>query len=154
MLVHLAITPQQPLLGLCRCTQFIDQSLQHGSATADRMMPVNFAEHDVSRKDHHLGRSLALDRDTNIAARRPHAHTAQQSSLIKIATVRYASMQAVTLQVVEFVDVDRAAEQTAYQRQPTDEAPRSVPGWGAIKSATTRGSIRQSDSIAWRSDRW
>ena len=50
------VDPRRNLLA----TDFKDGSLQHGCSASDRMVPIDFAKHDVPGKDHHLSRCTSL----------------------------------------------------------------------------------------------
>ena len=92
-----------------------ESPLQHGRGAAHGVVPVDFAEHHVPGKHHHLGGRAALVGDRQAVARFVDAQAADQPLLVEVPAVGDARMQAVAHEVVHLVDVDGAGEHAGEQ---------------------------------------
>ena len=72
------------------------------------MVPIDLGEHDIAGKHHHFRSGFRLLIQSDRFPIRINAETAHQSLTIEITTIGNASMQAITVEVVEFVDIDRS----------------------------------------------
>ena len=88
----------------------IEGSLQHRGRGTNRVVPVDFAEHDVPGKDHHLGGRAPFVGNRQTVAGLVQTQAADQALLIEVLAVGNAGMKAVAKQVIHFVDVDRSRQ--------------------------------------------
>src|SRR5215212_8171581 len=74
------------------------------------MMPIDLAEHDIAGEDHHLGCGFSFVGDRQSIADFVETKAADQPRAVEVLAVGNARVQAVTHQVIDFVDVNRAGE--------------------------------------------
>ena len=83
---------------------------EHARRRTNRVVPVDFAEHHVPGKDHHLRRRFAFACDRQPRPRLVQAQTANQPQRVKVSAVRNTGVQAVPRQVIHLVDIDRSGK--------------------------------------------
>lgn len=86
----------------------IDGALEHDGCRTGGVMPINFAEHDVTGENHQLGGGFSLRRDRDPVAAFVEANAPDKPLDVVIFAVRDARRAAVAEKVIDLVDVDRA----------------------------------------------
>ena len=108
---QLVFGPAKQRVQIQPMVQQVKGPLKHGRGRADRVVPVDFAEHHVPREDHHFGRRAAFVGDRQPVAGLVQAQAANQTLLVEIAAVGNSGVQAVPHQVIHLVGVDRPRQQ-------------------------------------------
>ena len=124
---HLVLGHAEQGVEVERAVQQVERPLEHGRGRADAVVPIDLAEHDVAGEDHQFGGRLALVGDRQPVARLVQAQAAHQPLLVEVPAVGHARVQAVAVEIVHLVDVDRPGEHAG-----EDSAGR---GRGASRSA-------------------
>ena len=81
------------------------------------MMPIHLAEHDVAGEHHQLRRRPAFAGDGQTVGVFIENRRLHQPPAVEIPSVRHAAVQAVPIEIVHLVDVDRPGEHPANQSQ-------------------------------------